>query len=132
MTKRIRSAAALHALGGLAAATLVGRSSGPSAESDGKVAVQIGDRPGSDPPEDPQDVVDPLGPFRAATPHQSSPSAAAGLAHRLWLPAAAAAGAEGPAGSRPGEPGRGETTMTPRMSVAPASICSSGKCASWK
>ncbi|WP_368498290.1 extracellular solute-binding protein [Herbiconiux sp. A18JL235] len=68
MTKRIRSAAALLALGGLAAATLVGCSSGTSAESDGKVVIQIGDRPSSDRPEDRQYFDDRVAAFEEANP----------------------------------------------------------------
>lgn len=52
MTKRVRSVVAVIALGGLSAAALAGCSSPSAGTSDGKVSIQIGDRPSADRPED--------------------------------------------------------------------------------
>ncbi|KTR86440.1 hypothetical protein NS220_18260 [Microbacterium testaceum] len=52
MTKRVRSVVAVIALGGLSAAALAGCSSPSPGTSDGKVSIQIGDRPSADRPED--------------------------------------------------------------------------------
>lgn len=70
MTKRIRSAAALLALGGIAAATLVGCSSDDSSGStDGKVTIQIGDRPSADRPEDQKYFDERVAAFEEANPN---------------------------------------------------------------
>ncbi len=52
MTKRFRTAAAMLTIGGLAVVTLAGCSASAPAASDGKVTIQIGDRPSADRPED--------------------------------------------------------------------------------
>lgn len=52
MTKRVRSVVAVIALGGLSAAALAGCSSPSTGTTDGKVSIQIGDRPSADRPED--------------------------------------------------------------------------------
>lgn len=69
MTKRIRAAAALVAIGGLAAG-LAACSSDPSPDSgsDGQITIEVGDRPSSDRPEDREYFDERVAAFEEANP----------------------------------------------------------------